>query len=47
VAAIDAAIRTSPDHWSFWFETENLARLGLLPTAPRTGTAAVSPQITR
>ena len=32
VAAIDAAIRTSPAHWSCWFETDVLARLELLPT---------------
>jgi len=43
-AAIDAAIRTSPAHWNFWFEPEVLARLGVLPAAPPIGTAAVSRQ---
>jgi Kdo2-lipid IVA lauroyltransferase/acyltransferase len=41
-AAIDAAIRTSPADWNFWFEETALARLGVLPTAPPVG--AVSPQ---
>ena len=27
VAAMDAAIKTSPAHWYFWFETDDLARL--------------------
>ena len=31
VAAIDAAIRTNPARWNFWFEPDNLVRLGLLP----------------
>lgn len=44
VAAMDAAIKTSPAHWYFWFETDDLVRLGLLPAAPPTGMAAVSPQ---
>jgi lauroyl/myristoyl acyltransferase len=43
-AAIEAAIRTSPAHWNFWFEAEVLARLGVLPGAPPIGTAAVSRQ---
>jgi lauroyl/myristoyl acyltransferase len=43
-AAIDAAIRTSPAHWNFWFEPEVLARLGVLPEAAPIGTAAVSRQ---
>jgi KDO2-lipid IV(A) lauroyltransferase len=34
VTAMDAAIRTSPAHWYFWFESGDLARLGLLPAAP-------------
>jgi lauroyl/myristoyl acyltransferase len=38
VAAIDAAIRTNPARWNFWFETDNLVRLGLLSAAPPTGT---------
>jgi KDO2-lipid IV(A) lauroyltransferase len=38
VAAIDAAIRTNPARWNFWFEPDNLVRLGLLPAAPVTGT---------
>jgi lauroyl/myristoyl acyltransferase len=32
VAAIDAAIRKTPAHWYYWFETDDLASLGLLPT---------------
>jgi phosphatidylinositol dimannoside acyltransferase len=44
VAAMDAAIRTSPAHWIVWAATENLASLGLLPAAPSAGTAAVSLQ---
>jgi len=43
VAAIEAAIRTSPAHWEFWGNTENLVASGLLPAAALTGTAAVSP----
>ena len=47
VAAMDAAIRTSPAHyWYYWFKTDDLASLGLLPAAPPTGTAAISPQPT-
>jgi Kdo2-lipid IVA lauroyltransferase/acyltransferase len=45
VAAIEAAIRTSPAHWSYWFRTDDLATLGLLPAAPPTDAAAVSPQL--
>jgi lauroyl/myristoyl acyltransferase len=41
-AAMDAAIRTSPAHWYYWFETDVLATLGLLPSAPPNGMAAVS-----
>jgi lauroyl/myristoyl acyltransferase len=44
VAAMDAAIRTNPAHWFYWPSTDDLASLGLLPTAPQAGTAAVSPQ---
>jgi hypothetical protein len=43
-AAMDAAIRTSPAHWHYWFETDVLARLGVLPETPPIGTAPVSPQ---
>jgi KDO2-lipid IV(A) lauroyltransferase len=45
VAAMDAAIRTSPAHWAYWANADDLASLGLLQTAP-SGTAAVSPQST-
>jgi KDO2-lipid IV(A) lauroyltransferase len=38
-AAIDAAIKASPAHWNEWFETDVLARLGLIPPAPPAGTA--------
>jgi lauroyl/myristoyl acyltransferase len=44
VAAMDNAIRKSPAHWSYWFQTKDLARLGLLQADPPAGTAAVSPQ---
>ncbi len=30
-AAMETAIRTRPAHWFFWFETPDLAGLGLLP----------------
>jgi lauroyl/myristoyl acyltransferase len=49
VAAMDAAIRTSPAQWFYWPGTDDLRRtfrttsLGLLPAAPPAGTAAVSP----
>jgi lauroyl/myristoyl acyltransferase len=36
--AMDAAITTSLAHWFFWFESGDLARLGLLPAAPPAGT---------
>jgi Kdo2-lipid IVA lauroyltransferase/acyltransferase len=38
VAAMDAAIRTSPAQWIFWHSTDDLVSLGLLPAAPPTGT---------
>ena len=44
VAAMDTAIRTNPAQWIFWANTNDLARLGLLPSAPSTGTAAVIPR---
>jgi KDO2-lipid IV(A) lauroyltransferase len=44
VAAMDNAIRKSPAHWFYWFETRDLVRLGLLQADPAAGTAAVSPQ---
>ena len=31
VAAMNAAIRANPAEWDFWFEPEDLVRLGLLP----------------
>lgn len=34
VAAIDAAIRAHPAEWDFWFEPDDIARLGLLREAP-------------
>ena len=34
VAAMDAAIRTSPAQWIFWHSTDDLARLGLLSAGP-------------
>jgi lauroyl/myristoyl acyltransferase len=38
VAAMDAAIRTSPAQWIFWHSTDDLASLGLLSAARPTGT---------
>ena len=35
VAAMDDAIRANPAEWDFWFEPDDLARLGLLPSAPQ------------
>jgi Kdo2-lipid IVA lauroyltransferase/acyltransferase len=44
VAAMDAAIRTSPAQWVYWASTDDLASLGLLlPEAPSAGTADASP----
>jgi lauroyl/myristoyl acyltransferase len=41
VAAIEAAVRTSPAQWHYWSETEELVALGLLPgTRPSRITAA-------
>ena len=34
VAAIDAAIQKNPASWNLWFETDVLARLGLVPATP-------------
>jgi lauroyl/myristoyl acyltransferase len=34
-AAIDAAITANPAEWDFWFEPDDLARLGLVPDSPR------------
>jgi lauroyl/myristoyl acyltransferase len=33
-AAMDAAITANPAEWDFWFEPDDLVRLGLLPDAP-------------
>jgi lauroyl/myristoyl acyltransferase len=44
VTAMDTAIKTSPAHWVYWANTDDLASFGLLPAAPPAGTAAVSPQ---
>jgi KDO2-lipid IV(A) lauroyltransferase len=38
-AAIDAAIQRDPASWNLWFETDVLARLGLVPAAPPAETA--------
>jgi lauroyl/myristoyl acyltransferase len=43
-AAMDAAIRKNPAEWIFWANTDGLARLGLLPSAPPAETAAVIPR---
>ena len=34
VAAIEAAIQRNPASWNLWFETDVLARLGLVPAMP-------------
>jgi KDO2-lipid IV(A) lauroyltransferase len=38
VAAMEAAIRTSPAQWIFWHSTDDLASLGLLSLSPGDGT---------
>jgi KDO2-lipid IV(A) lauroyltransferase len=43
VAAMDAAVRTSPAEWVYWAKTDDLATLGLVPAAPPAGTATVIP----
>jgi hypothetical protein len=40
VTAIDGAIHANPASWNLWFETDVLARLGLVEAAPPAGTAA-------
>jgi lauroyl/myristoyl acyltransferase len=45
VAAMEAAIRTSPAHWFYWFQTEDLVTLGLVPEAPPARVVAVSPEL--
>jgi phosphatidylinositol dimannoside acyltransferase len=44
VAAMDAAINNDPAHWVYWANTDDLASAGLLPAAPPSETADVSPQ---
>lgn len=39
VAAIDAAIQRNPASWNLWFETDVLARLGLVTATPPAETA--------
>ena len=34
VAAIDAAVRSNPAEWDFWFESDDLASLGMLSATP-------------
>jgi Kdo2-lipid IVA lauroyltransferase/acyltransferase len=45
VAAIEAAIRTSPANWFYWFRADDLATIGLLQPARPAGTASVSPPL--
>ena len=40
VTAMDAAIRANPAQWDFWFEPDDLARLGLLSGTQASGHAA-------
>jgi lauroyl/myristoyl acyltransferase len=40
VTAMDAAITEKPAEWDFWFEPDDLARIGLLPAAPDPGAQA-------
>jgi len=49
VAAMDAAIRTSPAQWIFWHSTDDLARLGLLPASSQNSpsNAPATPGINR
>jgi KDO2-lipid IV(A) lauroyltransferase len=44
VAAIDAAIRTSPAHWLYWVSLDELASFGVFPAAGPDRSAAVVPQ---
>lgn len=39
-AAIDAAITANPAEWDFWYERDDLARLGLLPDSSRPASQA-------
>ena len=45
VVAMKAGIRKSPAHWFYWFQTEDLVTLGIVPTAPPIGAVAVSPEL--
>jgi len=40
VAEVSAAILRSPAHWEFWFDSDDLARLGLIPPQPDRSQAA-------
>jgi hypothetical protein len=40
---MDAAIRASPAEWDFWFEPDDLARLGLLAPVPSLAPAPPNP----
>jgi lauroyl/myristoyl acyltransferase len=42
VAAMDDAIRANPADWFYWFQTDDLVTLGLLPAAPPAEAAAGS-----
>jgi lauroyl/myristoyl acyltransferase len=44
VAAMGAAVAAHPADWDFWFETDDLARLGLLPDGTATAAALTKPQ---
>ena len=44
VAAMEVAIRTSPEQWQFWDNTDDLANFGLISAASPVETTAASPQ---
>ncbi len=44
VAAIETEIRTHPANWFYWYSSDDLAAMGLLPSVPATEASAVSPE---
>jgi KDO2-lipid IV(A) lauroyltransferase len=44
VAAIETEIRTRPENWFYWYSSDGLATMGLLPSVPRAEASAVRPE---
>jgi hypothetical protein len=44
VAAIETEIRTRPANWFYWYSSDDLATMGLLPSVPAAEASAVSPE---